>query len=226
MRRSLRPNQYLRMIENRFVTSEGSFITPDQWDAIVDPDMRPALGDKALQIVVGIDASYKHDSTALVAVNFDYATQRCRLVTYRVFQPSPDDPLNFEDTVEKTILEWQKRFQLQAVYYDPYQMIGSSQRLAKYGVRVEEFPQSVGNLTLASQTLYELIKGRNLTVYPDDALRLAVSRAVAVETSRGWRISKEKQSHKIDVVVALAMACYGAIQKQTSYNLYLPGLYE
>ena len=96
MRRSLRPNQYLRMIENRFVTSEGSFITPDQWDAIVDPDMRPALGDKALQIVVGIDASYKHDSTALVAVNFDYATQRCRLVTYRVFQPSPDDPLNFE----------------------------------------------------------------------------------------------------------------------------------
>ena len=105
-------------------------------------------------------------------------------------------------------------------------MIGSSQRLAKYGVRVEEFPQSVGNLTLASQTLYELIKGRNLTVYPDDALRLAVSRAVAVETSRGWRISKEKQSHKIDVVVALAMACYVAIQKQTSYNLYLPGLYE
>jgi hypothetical protein len=27
--------------------------------------------------------------------------------------------------------------------------------------------------------------------------------AVAVETPRGWKISKEKQSHKIDVVVAL-----------------------
>jgi len=58
------------------------------------------LGDKALLIVVGIDASVKYDSTALVAVNFDYATQRCRLVTRRIFQPSPDDPLSFEDTVE------------------------------------------------------------------------------------------------------------------------------
>jgi phage terminase large subunit-like protein len=81
-------------------------------------------------------------------------------------------------------------------------------------------------MTLASQTLYELIKGRNLTAYPDDAIRLAVSRAVAIETSRGWRISKEKQSHKIDTVIALAIACHGAMQKQTSYNLYLPGLWE
>jgi phage terminase large subunit-like protein len=225
-RRSMRPNQYLRMVENRFVVSEGSFITPDQWDAIVDPDMRPVLGDKTLQIVVGIDASVKHDSTALCAVSFDYNTQRCRLVTHRVFQPSPDDPLDFEGTVEATILEWSRRFQLQACYFDPWQLIAVSQRLAKHGITVEEFPQSVGNLTLASQTLFELIKGRNLTVYPDDAIRLAISRAVAVETSRGWRISKEKASHKIDVVVALAMACHGAMQKQTSYNLYLPGFWE
>ena len=42
-------------------------------------------------------------------------------------------------------------------------------------------------------------------------MRLAVSRAVAIETSRGWRIAKEKQSHKIDVVVALAMAALAAV---------------
>jgi|GraSoiStandDraft_41_1057321.scaffolds.fasta_scaffold3127412_1 phage terminase large subunit-like protein len=42
--------------------------------------------------------------------------------------------------------------------------------------------------------------------------RRAVSRAVAVETTRGWRISKDKQSHKIDVVVALAMAALAALQ--------------
>ena len=29
---------------------------------------------------------------------------------------------------------------------------------------------------------------------------------------RGWKISKEKVSHKIDVVVALAMATLGAVQ--------------
>jgi hypothetical protein len=52
-------------------------------------------------------------------------------------------------------------------------------------------------LTIASQNLWELIEGRNLVLYPDAAMRLAVSRAVAVETSRGWRITKEKQSKAI-----------------------------
>jgi phage terminase large subunit-like protein len=46
-------------------------------------------------------------------------------------------------------------------------------------------------------------------------MRLAISRAVAVETPRGWRIAKEKQSHKIDVVVALAMAAHAAIRAQS-----------
>ena len=49
-------------------------------------------------------------------------------------------------------------------------------------------------------------------LYPDAAMRLAVSRAVAIETSRGWRIAKEKQSHKIDVVVALAQAAHACVK--------------
>ena len=38
MRRSLRPNQFLRMIENRFVTSEANFVEMSAWDACVDPN--------------------------------------------------------------------------------------------------------------------------------------------------------------------------------------------
>ena len=41
-------------------------------------------------------------------------------------------------------------------------------------------------------------------------MRLAISRC-ALRTSRGWRIAKEKVSHKIDVVVALAMTALGAV---------------
>jgi hypothetical protein len=55
-----------------------------------------------------------------------------------------------------------------------------------------EFAQSVPNLTESSTNLYELVKGRNITVYSDDEIRLAMSRAAALETSRGWRIAKEK----------------------------------
>jgi phage terminase large subunit-like protein len=79
-----------------------------------------------------------------------------------------------------------------------------------------EFPQSVPNLTEASTNLYELIKGRGLAVYPDADMRLSISRAVGLETSRGWRIAKEKVAHKIDVVVALAQAALGAVRNQQS----------
>ena len=36
-RRSLRPNQYLRQIENRFVGSESTFVEIEKWDACIDP---------------------------------------------------------------------------------------------------------------------------------------------------------------------------------------------
>lgn len=215
-RRSLRPNQYLRQIENRFVGSESSFVTIDKWDACTDPQATPLISDPDLPIWVGIDASVKHDSTAIVAVTWDQDAQRVRLVTHKVFQPSPDDPLDFEATIEETVLGLASRFNLRKAIFDPYQMQSSSQRLANAGIRIEEFPQSSGNLTLASQNLFELIEHRNLAVYPDDAMRLAVSRCIAIEGSRGWRIAKEKQSHKIDVVIALAQACWAAISMGAS----------
>jgi hypothetical protein len=55
-------------------------------------------------------------------------------------------------------------------------------------------------------------EGGAITLYADPEMRLAVSRAVAIETSRGWRIGKEKQSQKIDLVVALAQAALGAVR--------------
>lgn len=129
----------------------------------------------------------KHDSSAIVAVTYDSKAQVVRLVFHRTFQPSPDDPLDFEATIEATLLDLGKRFQVRKVLFDPYQMVASARRLTKAGLRVEEFAQTVPNLTAASQQLYELIQG--LVLYPDAAMRLAMTRTVAVETSRGWRIS-------------------------------------
>jgi phage terminase large subunit-like protein len=92
-------------------------------------------------------------------------------------------------------------------------MQSSAQRLRGNNIHVEEFPQSSGRLTESAQNLFELIKSGNIVLYPDADIRLAVSRAVAKETARGWRIAKEKQGHKIDVVVALGMAALVAAQR-------------
>jgi phage terminase large subunit-like protein len=61
--------------------------------------------------------------------------------------------------------------------------------------------------------LFALIKNGNLMTYSAPEIRLALSRAVAIESSRGWRIAKEKQSHKIDIVVALGMSSLAAVQR-------------
>jgi hypothetical protein len=216
MRSTLRPNQYLRMIENRFTTTESSFVDLEMWDKCVDPSAGRTVADRALAVWIAVDASFKHDSSAIVAVTWDQAAQKVRQVAHRVFQPSPDDPLDFEATIENTLLDWRRRLHVVKVLFDPWQMQSVAQRLQRAGLPIEEFPQSPPNLTAASQNLFELITGGNLAVYPDAAMRLAISRAVAVETPCGWRIAKEKQSHKIDIVVALAMACHAAVQGAAS----------
>jgi phage terminase large subunit-like protein len=213
MRQQLRPNAYLRLIENRFVTNEGSFVDLEWYDACVDPDLSPALTDLSLSVWVGVDASVKRDSTAIVCCSFDTKLKKVKLIWHRVFQPSQEDPLDFEATVERTLLDLRRRFRIREIRFDPYQLVAVAQRLTTAGLPMVEFAQSVPNLTESSTNLYELLKGRNLVAYADDDLRLAISRCVALETSRGWKISKEKASHKIDVVVALAQAALGAVQQ-------------
>jgi phage terminase large subunit-like protein len=226
MRLQHRPNAYLRQIENRWVTSESSFVDLAWWDTCVDPQLTPVVADPELPVWAGADASVKRDSTAIVAVTWDDVAKKVRLVTHKVFQPSPDQPLDFENTIEATIRELRRRFLLRGVWFDPFQMQAVAQRLQRDGVRMVEFPQSVPNLTEASSNLYELIKGRNLVVYADDSVRLAVSRAIAVETTRGWRLTKEKTSHKIDVVVALAMAAHACVQRPVEEPMnFHPAIY-
>ena len=151
-----------------------------------------------------------------------------RLVQHRVFTPAPGDPIDFEHTVERTLLEWRQRFVLRQVLFDPFQMAAVSQRLAKAHVPIEEYPQTVPNLTAATSNLFDLIQSRSIALYPDAAMRLAVSRAIIVESSRGWRLDKLKQQHKIDVVVALSMACLAAVRGQgkPGYDLFAPGLFD
>jgi hypothetical protein len=227
MRGQLRPNAFLRLIENRWVTSESSFIEIGWWDdGCVDPDVRPVVSDGDLTVFVGVDASVKRDSTAIAVCSWDHGQKKVRLVAHKIFQPSANDPLDFEATIEATLLDLRQRFSVQEVRFDPYQMVSSAQRLRAKGLPMREFPQTVGNLTEASSSLFDLIKGRNLIAYADADIRLAMQRAVALETSRGWRIAKEKQSHRIDIVVALAQAALGAVKagSRPAEEYVMPGI--
>jgi hypothetical protein len=57
MRQQLRPNQFLRMIQNQWVTTESNFVDMDWWDQCVDQSLRPVVADRYLTVWGGVDAS-------------------------------------------------------------------------------------------------------------------------------------------------------------------------
>jgi phage terminase large subunit-like protein len=208
-RNILRPNTYLRLHENRWVSSESVFITREQWDACVDPSRTALLSGAAL--FLGVDIGVKSDNAAVVGVVWQ--EQKIALAVHKAWRPTRTQPVNLQD-VEDYILELRKRHRIVRLYADPYQAMQMIQSFKKkIGSTVAlEFPQTVANCTVMGEALYDLIKNRNLLAYPDPQLKEHVTNATGVETARGYRIAKDKASKKIDLAVALAMAICAAIE--------------
>jgi phage terminase large subunit-like protein len=219
MRASLRPAQFARMIENRFISAESTFVDMAQWDACVVPTLTPSR--ERQPVWIGIDASAKLDSTALVCVGFNKQNQTVQLVQHKVFTPSPGNPVDFEQ-VERTILDWSKQFFIRKVLIDPWGMTSTAQRLAKAHIRIEDFATTQANLTQITSNLFSLITEKRLVLYPDAGMRLAASRAVVSEGARGFKIDKVRHVHHIDVIISLAMAALAAVKgaDEPSYSLW------
>jgi phage terminase large subunit-like protein len=214
MRATLRPSAFSRMVLNEFASSESAFVDLSAWDQCVMPDLLPLRQDADLSVWCGVDASIRRDSTALVLCTYDKQAECVRLIAHKVFTPSAGDPIDFEATIERTILEWDEKFLLRKCLFDPFQLVSVMQRLQRAGVQIEEYAQTIPNLTAATSNLLDLISARQLILYPDQQMRLAVSRAVMIESSRGFRLAKHKAQHRIDSIVALSMAALGAVKGQ------------
>jgi hypothetical protein len=142
-RKLLRPNTFLRLHENRWVSAESVFLTPELWDPCVDERHRPSLlvGQQGRGLVyVGVDAGIKHDTAAVVAVRWvdDYL----ELVTHRIWQPSPGAPIDLEDTIELHLRELHARLPVAQMVCDPYQLHRSITTLQKAGLPIEEYPHA------------------------------------------------------------------------------------
>jgi phage terminase large subunit-like protein len=210
MQRTLRPAQYLRLIRNQWTSSESSFIELPEWDAVVNPSLKPVLANSDLPVWVGLDLGLRHDATALAAVSWD--GDRIRLVTHQIFVPREGQTLDIEATAQRSILSLGARFALQCIAFDPWQFLGPSQILARQGIVMQELPQTTGNLTSMATNLLDLIKRRRFVAYPADDLRQAVSKTIAIESSRGWRLGKAKASDRVDPIIALAMAALVCVE--------------
>ena len=208
-RRTLRPNSYLRLHENRWTSSESSFLSPEIVDACTDLETRPLLPTRDRELYVGVDIAIKHDKAAAVGVVRE--GDRLALAVHRLWSPSPDCPLDLEETIEGFLRELAQHYTIRVIYADPWQMQRTIQTLQKAGLPIREFAQSVPNQTRAGQLLFDLFMGRNLRLYPNPEIRAHLLNCIAIESARGWRLAKERASRKIDAAVALSMACTAAM---------------
>lgn len=214
-----RPSAFLRFHLNRWVTSEEEFIPIEWWDEAAriyqaNAEMWQAHPFRNWPVTIAVDAGLKQDTTALVAVGFDPTRAKVGLVYHRIWSPTKENQVDLDITVEKEIQKLYTLFHVVRVVYDPTQLVQTMLRLKRKGIPTQEFTQSVTQMTAASQLFYDLLKNRNFEAYPDEEVRRHIQMAVAENSSRGFRIVKGKVSrrHHVDAAVALAMACYSAVE--------------
>lgn len=208
-KRTLRPNTYARLHENRWTSPESTFITAEQWDACVDETRSPILANSAR--ILGVDIGVKSDNAAVVEVS-PITGGKIIILNHRVWRPTKNVPVNLAE-VQEYIEQVARTNMLLKLLADPYQAMQMIQALhRKLGdIVVQEYPQTITNTTVMGETLFDLVKNRTLVSYPSAELKQHATNAIGIETERGVRMVKKKSAWKIDLAVALSMACVGAV---------------
>ena len=216
----LRAAAFLRLHRNQWVTTHERFIPDGWWKQAESRYEQSAMIWKEhpyrmWPVYIGVDVGIKHDSSAIVGVTYDADKGKVIVLFHKIFTPMPGVRFDLEETIEDYILNIiRPKFNVVQIACDPTHIHQTMNRIARKGLNVVEYPQTVGNMTLVSQQLYDLLKGRNLWGYPASDLGEHIRDAVAEDKGRGFRIVKRKSSaggNHIDGAIATAQACYAAI---------------
>lgn len=217
-----RLNEFIRVHENRRVKNATAFCSEEQWDKLLDPELRALnpLGDTR-SIVLGVDAATKHDCCALAATTWNAEKKRVELVYSKIWYPD-DGQIVLIDTIGPEIVRLHQTFYVAAVYYDPFQMAAIAEMCKRVGVEMVEFPQTSRRLQ-SDTLLHDLLWGGNFAHYGDPELKQHITNALTKETERGQRIVKELTIKKVDGAVATAMSALGTVETLTTHTSGMEG---
>lgn len=223
-RPGMRKNVYRRLYKNEWTEEEDNFITSEEYNRCVNPDLRPTLPDKKLMVWVGVDASVSGDTSA-VSVVTKTLENKIRLVGYRIWKPNRKNKMNLEKTIGDYLRELCQGYLVIKIMYDPYQLHSLMTNLTEEGLPVEELPQTQKNTSSFSSILYEAIHFGNFEVFRDDNLAYYFTNAGIKENPQGFRLVK-RSGKKIDIVVASGMAVYATLGFSSRSNkgkVYISG---
>lgn len=233
-REQLRPMAYLRLHENRWVTTHEAFIPMEWWD---DAERLQAPADiwaehpyKNLPIYVGVDAAPRRDRTAVVGVAYDPEKQMIGQVFHKIWTPTDSD-LDLDATLFQYLLDVKKRYNLAYLGYDPAHLYQMMIRLRELKFPLVEITQTVTTMSKISQNFYDILRFKRFEIYRDDEMRQHISNTVAEMEGSSFRIvrvnkdANSKYRKQIDYVIAAAIACWGAVQETVGETLTLEPIY-
>ncbi len=163
-------------------------------------------------LFIGIDVGISRDTAARVAV---YWHNDCLVVWgHKIITPTTDQRVNIARQITNPTIELLRTQRVAGIWFDPYQFIGETQRIADMGYArfLHEVNQQTENPAFAN-ALETMVNNGTLIMYPDAECRAHMLWTTAKNTERGRRIVKAKQTKPIDYTVALAMAVYGAVSE-------------
>lgn len=204
---TLTPSEFARMHQNQWASSSESFIPIEWWDSCpkVSTELRPHQG-----VVLGLDAAVENDCFAIVMVSGNNGIPQVRYA--RKWTPPKGGQIQFSE-VEDEIRRLIKTYNVACIAYDPYQLADMAQRLGG-SVFWEKFQQGAPRL-VADKRLFDIIRDGRIEHNGESDLRDHLSNANRKPEDDKLRIIKREANKKIDLCVALSMAC----DRVNYYNL-------
>lgn len=206
-RASLRENTYRRLHENERQVNVGTFIDQETWQALVSADHHPLPAGSKEPLYVGLDLAVAAggDNCALIGVYFD--EDKVKIGLHKVWQGGRLRlrKLSLSDTVEPFILGLARNYNLQGVYFDPWQAIHLAEHLRSAGINCVEVKQTHATRGPKDTALYEIATRGGLVLYNDQELSNMTAGASAKELGNGMiYLQKAGGRSKIDLLVALS----------------------
>ena len=163
----------------------------------------PLEFDPAHRYVLTLDLGLKQDRTAAVVAHRE--GRRVVLDRLAVWQGSRAEPVSIE-AVEDWVFDVAVRFGRARVVLDPWQAMGSLQRLRARGLVVEEFAFTAVSVGRVASSLFTVLRDRAVALPPDEDLLDELAHVRLRESSPGvYRLDHDAGRHD-DRAVALGLA--------------------
>jgi len=160
------------------------------------------------RVVIGVDTAPKRDSTAIAITRRDESgTHHLRVLHMRA---DPETGYLDYSELEDTLRALCRRYEVDRILVDPYNMVRSMLELSDEGLPVEEMPQTDSRMVPASMAFFELLNEGRIRHGGARELREQAANAGKRTSERGWRFQKTRSAGVIDGIVAAAIAVYEA----------------